>query len=440
MECKEEKGASMAEQKRYTRDDVFLRTRIFADGVRYVEKGTSAWDPLPEQGTPANPIFIQDGSGMIITTRPNPRSRLDCVMDGSNVTISEMGEVLCTGKLEPRAPWRDIEMSDGTIVDSAFRGTNEWSDILVNAGCTTAGSGKGCQFCLYTGLPLLETSESFEEKLARAERSIEATAIAIQNGWKGMILFVGGAMLPERRDQWATDLFEAYMAKFHDYLDDDILSTFSIRAHVYPPNDLQQMYKWKRLGINTAQYDCQVMDPAYFRAICPGRGDQKRWFEAQEAAVEVFGPDGGSTGNIVGGLEPMASMLEGIEERISKGVHCMANVFYPLPGTPLEHWSPAPAEWYMEAWERAARIYSRYGHTYDLDYDLPDVKLSIESNMEDLLADHRAKAILVGLGMDGDNPQMQQAAKVSLKQIAGYSEGAITDEMLKQVDEKLSKL
>ena len=179
-------------RKLYTREQVFLRTRVFADGVRYVEKGASAWDPLPEQGLPANPRFILDGTDMAVNTQPNPRSRLDMVMDGDDVTITEMGKSICTGKLVPRAPWRDIVISDGTTVDSAFMGTDDWSDIVVKQSCHTAAIGKGCKFCIYSSMPF-DTPQTFEETLAEMKRQVEATCIAIEHGWDGLILFVGGA-------------------------------------------------------------------------------------------------------------------------------------------------------------------------------------------------------------------------------------------------------
>ena len=437
------------ERKQCTREQVFLATRVFADGVRYVEKGTSAWDPLPEQGPiKANPRFILDGTDMAVNTQPNPRSRLDMVMDGEDVTITEMGKTICTGKLVPRAPWRDIVMSDGTTVDSAFMGTDDWSDIVVRTYCATAASGKGCKFCIFSSFPL-DLPESFEETLARTKRQVEATAIAIKNGWDGMILFVGGAQPPERRGQWLTDLFEASMEHFYRFIDEKTLAEYPVCAHVYPPDDLSLMEKWKSFGINIAKYDLQVMDPAFFKAICPGRGSQKSWFEAQEAAVEIFGRDGGVRGDLVGGLEPKETLLAGIDERLSKGVHCMPGIFYPLPGTPLEHWSAPSADWYMDVFERVARIYQRYGHEYEwLGYELPEAKLSTESPLRDLLADDRATVILRKAMNASDQefdtfvgfPQVQQAMGLSLRELAGYSQDQITDEMLREVDEELSKL
>ena len=437
----------------YTRDEVFLKTRIFVDGVRYVVKGTSSWDPLPEQATPANPVIVQDGTGMIIETQPNPRSRLDFIIEGDAVTISEMGEVLCTGKLQPRAPWRDIVMSDGTTADSAFMGTNVWSDINLTFGCHTANIGKACKFCIFTTMPPNDYLPSFEETLAMTTRQIEATAIAIQNGWMGSVITcVGGALPPDRRDQWTTDLLEAYMDKFREFLDEDVVAQLPIAAHVYPPKDFSQMEKWKKAGVTMVKFDLQFMDPDWFKAICPGRGDQKGWFEAQEAAVEIFGRSGAVHGDLVAGIEPMEGMLAGIEERLSKGIHCYPNPFYPLPGTPLEHMSPPSAEWYMEVFDKVAEIYARHGYDYGLGYDPTDrtetavergddMALSINSTLKDILADERAKAILEKYRPGAtSHPQLSQAMGMSLKQVASYSQGEITDEALQAIDEELSKL
>ncbi len=426
-------------------DALLLKTRIFVDRVRYVVKGASSWDPLPEGATPANPVFIQDGTGMLIETMPNPRSRLDCIIEGDAVTISEMGEVLCTGKLAPRAPWRDIVMSDGTIADTGFTGTNVWSDISLNTGgCHTANSGKGCKFCVFTSIPPSDYLPSFEETLAQASRQIEATSIAIKNGWPGTVITcVGGALPPDRRDQFTTDLLEAFMDKFREFLDEDVVSQLPIAAHAYPPKDYSQMEKWKKAGVNIVKFDLQFMDPDWYRALCPGRGSQRSWFEAQEAAVEIFGRDGAVRGDLVAGIEPMDGMLAGIEERASKGVHCFPNPFYPLPGTPLAHMSPPPAEWYMEAFDKTNEIYARLGG-----YSVPQTggqqdngPLSVNSTLGAILDNERAKAILEKhIPGATSHPQLQQAMSMTLKQVASYAQGQMTDETLHAIDEDLSKL
>ena len=241
-------------------------------------------------------------------------------------------------------------------------GTHNYeSNISIIGRCYASDSGKRCKFCGLIPPQTGSENASFDETLEAVERPVEATIVAIQNGWRGGILFVGGGAVPERRDQWTTDVLEAMMARFQESLDDDILSQVSFRTSVYPPNDLGQMEKRKRIGMNACEFDNQVMDPAYFKAICPGRGDQKHWFEAQEVGVEVFGP-GKSMAAIVAGIELMAGMLEGIEERASKGVLTFPLIFRPFPNAEMREMRAPSAEWYMEAIEKINEIYSRYGY------------------------------------------------------------------------------
>ena len=350
----------MAGRRSATRDDIFLKTRLISEGVQLIVDGPLEWsvgDPF------VGPIIIFNECDMVAETRFNPRSRLEFIVKGRDVTISEMGEVLATATLEPRAPWRDIIMSDGTTVDSAYLGSMAANYINISNRCYTYDSGKGCKFCHPGALYALAGPRwTFDETLRSAERQIEATVIAAQHGWRGLVLFIGGALPPEMRDQWTTDLFEALMERFRQSLDDSILAELEFQPSVYPPKDFGYFQKWKDMGINSVGMDIQVMDPDYYRALCPGRGDQRYWLEAQEAAVEVFGHKGGCVTNVVTGIEPMDGLLKGFEERTSKGVAVHPVVFYRGVGAAMAGMEPPSAEWYMEAFEKMDEIRARYGY------------------------------------------------------------------------------
>ncbi len=81
----------------------------------------------------------------------------------------------------------------------------------------------------------------------------------------------------------------------------------------------------------------------------------------------MFGRGRGAVTNLVTGIEPMAGMLEGIEERTSKGVYSHPLMFCPAPGSAMEGMRPASLDWYREAFEKIADIYRRYADTMDVD-------------------------------------------------------------------------
>ena len=197
-------------------------------------------------------------------------------------------------------------------------------------------------------------------------------------------------------------------------------------------------------------------------------------------------------------------LLEGIEERISKGAYVQPFSFESYPNSSMEGMSAPSAEWFMEANEKIVDIYFKYGDTFDVPlteddrwgytrrgqsyYPAPSddertrrlqemgklppglpkqdgiemaedivsaqqvrrdsTALSTNSALGELLADPRAKAVLEGLKVENgqanpgwtDDPQLQQALGFSLRQIASYTQGQITEEALQQADEELGKL
>jgi len=339
---------------------------------------------------------------------------------------------------------------------------------------------------------------SISEMLASAEHDIEARVLAIQSGWRGLFLLAGGSSPPERRDKWTTDMIEAVMERLRRDIDDATLSEIQLATDVYPPDDLGELYKWKSLGINSCEFDNQVMDPAYFKAVCPGRGSQKHWFEAQEAAAEIFGRGRGCISNVVAGCEPMAGMIEGVEERMSKGVYVVPMTFGGAPGSPMEGMRSATAEWYVEVAEKFADIYFKYGDTFDVPlteddrwgytrrgqswYTAPsddeksrrlqemgklppglprqegidpppealdpsrrlvvDEKvISIDSTLTVLLADPRARAILEKhVPNVSDNPLLPMVMDLSLRQVNTNFLAELPVEQLKAIADDLSKL
>ncbi len=356
-------------KRNITKEDVLLKTRLMSEGVRYDIKGPLQWGAGTFDVVSSFPAIVLDGCDVVVTALgENPRSRMEAVLEGNEVTISDMGEVMATGTLAKRAPWRDKLMPDGRTVNSAIMHDGGMlCEVGVSSRCYAYDSGQTCKFCGFAvlfaqGGPL----QSFSEALGTALSGIEPVAIAIENGWRGAILFVGGATPPDRRGQWTTDLFEGIMARFHELVDADTLSELQIASDVYPPDDLEYLYKWKSFGMNSCQFDSEVVNPAYFKAICPAKGSKQHWHEAQEAAAEVFGRGRGSSSLVVTGLEPMSLLLEGIEERLSKGVYMQPSMFQPYQGSPMEGMRPPSAEWHIEANEKIVDLYFKYGDTFDV--------------------------------------------------------------------------
>ena len=352
----------MGEKRNITREDIYLEARLRAEGCRIEVKKT-----FPAAN--AYQAVVLDGCDIVMGLWQNPASHLVVTMDGNDATISDGNEVLGTGTLEVRASWRDKLMSDGTTVqDAPIPWNADIHSIFLSYNCAHASGGKACKYCVMSAMPPgAMPSVSPSELDARIEHQVEAITIALQNGWRGAILLTGGTP-PKSRHGQITDKMEQILTQFRETVGDDILSQNQIAEALFsPPDDLGLLDRWKDIGLNSTEFDTQIVAPDYFKAICPARGEQLRWKEAQFASAEVFGRGRGATTGIVMGLEPMDGLLEGIEERISKGVFTQIFNFMPVPGSPYGGMMPPSAAWFVEAAEKITDIYLRYADTFDVD-------------------------------------------------------------------------
>ncbi len=349
------------EKRNITKSDILLKARILSEGLRLKVK------KQPEGGFRP---FVLDGCDLVVFPLPNKYSRLEAVIEGDDVTISDMGKVLSTATLEVQRSWLNERMSNGNPVKKVYSVSGNSASIInlvMNFRCYNYDSGQGCKYCgLFASPATKNLPASVTDHMS--ELFVELGIIAIQNGWRGTMVLTGGALPPSKRGNMI-DCVEKVMNQLNDSIDKKILSQLHIGANVYPPEDFEEMDRWKELGVNAAEFDLEVMDPAYFKALCPGKSKaypHEYWKEAQEAAVEVFGRGRGTYQSMVTGIEPMSSLVEGIEERISKGVYSAPLVFVPTPGSPYEKFRPPNAQWFVEASEKIADIYFQYADTLDV--------------------------------------------------------------------------
>lgn len=358
----------MAEKRNITRDDIFLEARLLSEGVR-IERKTPAEKPAAFPGT-----IIMDGCEITTLLRPNAYARLQAVVDDDQVTISDMGEVLATATFEQRPDWFDIPLRNGNPAWTAVLGmTPDLIAIITNNLCYNQASGQGCRYCglFRPGDGPAESDDwgrSANARLqTRGKLAAEAIKLAIDHGWRGQISLSGGVLPPKLRGTLCQRI-EILMAPLHEAIDADVLASMQISANCYPPDDLSDLYKWRDLGVNAVQFDLEVMDAAFFAAVCPAKHAAhplEYWKEAQIAAVDVFGRWRGSSTSVAMGVEPMTPLVEGVEERLAKGVLSTPLCFQPMPGSAYEQFRPPSADWMVAATEKMAESHFRLEDTLD---------------------------------------------------------------------------
>lgn len=329
----------MTEKRNITRDDIYLKARISAEGVRTGKGYTGK--------TKDDAALVLEGCELPVMVFPNPFSSLEIAYEGNKATITDMGEVIGTG--------------------IRGRGHMPFVSMHLNYGCHNQTMGLTCKYCT-KGWPRPDVDLAGQEVWEETAAWIDWAISAVQQGWRGPILFSQGVLPPDRRHE-ITGLIEKAMSRFRESLDDDVFKALQFAPNVYPADDFKEMETWKSFGVNSVLMDLEVMDPAYWTAICPGKSltyTHEYWKEAQEAAAEIFGRGRGSVSSMVMGIEPMAAFVEGVEERISKGVYTIAYAFLPISHSQYGGFRPPTADWFVEATEKIVDSYVRYADTLDV--------------------------------------------------------------------------
>jgi len=235
--------------------------------------------------------------------------------------------------------------------------------IAFSNECSLKDTNEDCKFCDFNHRARITEGASVYLKTPR--QIAETYALAREEGTANHLNLTGG-FIPERRE------LEYYLDSAEEIRELTGLSHFRGTAVIGAPADLKMLEKYKESGFNSVSINLEIWDKDIFKAICPGKekrtGGQAHWVAALEAAVEVFGR-GFVKSNIVAGIEPKDSILEGVEYLASKGINCLAGPFQPRVGTALEGHRSPETSWHWDLQLKVAQIQLKYGYTTEQIYN-----------------------------------------------------------------------
>ncbi|UZQ51557.1 radical SAM protein [Clostridium kluyveri] len=310
------------------------------------------------------PVGFNTPGGLKVNFRWNNNSRYEIKYDNSIYYLTEGNKEIFSIEFLNRPKYYDYKTSDGTEMSHIATYNREGTIFVVYSNeCALKDKGLDCLFC-----NINSTKDTYAEKeeifIKNPKQIGEVVAAAYKEGAKHVT--VTGGFIPERREvDYYVDVAESI--REHAGPDD-----FNGTGVIGAPVDLEVIDKYKEAGYRTMAMNIEIWDKNIFKSICPGKVEQcggwNNWIKALEYAVKVFG-FGKIRSNIVAGIEPKNSTLEGVEYLASKGVICFAGAWCPNPGSALEgHRTPEP-EWHLDMAYKVYSIFKKAGFTYEQLYD-----------------------------------------------------------------------
>ena len=213
---------------------------------------------------------------------------------------------------------RDIGMSRIGVLQGTYLG------IYINPVCEFWGSDLNCRFCT-TG-----------QNVASAESAIKTVEDVVETCWAAKeesgITFVhlNGGFQGGRGLQFVEPFVRA--------IKEDV--GLLVGVQLTPERDFSRYDRLIDLGVDHFSFCVELMDPAWFARICPGKArtlGQDLFFEAMEYCAARL-PRGAVSGEIIAGIEPISHTLAGIERIASSGAFPTVCIFRPTIGSAMADW------------------------------------------------------------------------------------------------------
>jgi radical SAM protein (TIGR04043 family) len=194
-----------------------------------------------------------------------------------------------------------------------------------------------CQFCA------IEKSLDQGRTLARKtpEQLAEVAEAAVQlDGVQHMIMTTGTPNTPDRGAAYLAECARAVKQRVN----------LPIQAQCEPPADFVWFETMRQAGIDSLGMHLEAADPAVRARIMTGKAEVplSAYFEAFEAAVQVFGWGQVTTYLLAGLGDSLETLVSTSERLIAMGVYPFIVPFVPITDTPLAQ-HPAPSVAFMTA-------------------------------------------------------------------------------------------
>ncbi|MFT8314077.1 MAG: radical SAM protein [Clostridium sp.] len=305
------------------------------------------------------PFAYKSPNGLDIPFRWDRRSAYSIKFEDGDYYLYYKENKLFETQFLKRPKYYGLKTSDGTPMSTVgMYQTGGSISVAYSNECALKDKGEDCLFCNINA-----TKDAYGEAEGiywkYPKQIAETYAAGLREG--ATRLNITGGFIPERREiDYYIDVAEAVKELTG-------LENFNGTAVIGAPLDFEVIEKYKEAGFNTIAMNLEIWDKNIYNTICPGKvkqcGGWNNWVKALENAAHVFGY-GKVRSNLVAGIEPKQSILEGVEYLASKGVICFAAPWCPNPGSALEGHRTPEAEWHFDLNKKVAAIHKKAGFTY----------------------------------------------------------------------------
>jgi hypothetical protein len=266
------------------------------------------------------------------------------------------GEEVCDIGFTPEAKFSKINLSDGTSASkvAVMYGLDIFA-IFLNKYCIYFREGEECKFCSIEYTRKQKGKDNpINLKLAQVVETLRSALSLDRERFNYVMVTSGAYSNPDRGILEQMKYIDA-MRKIDD-------GKLEYHLVTIPPVSQELLHKLAKEGPNTVAFDIEVFSPELFKKFCSGKEKQigyDNWLKIFENSSKLFQKNAVKAG-FVCGLEPIETLVQGMEFFGKLGIPSSLNIFHPDEGTALANHPRPSREYLLEAFKEQARINKKY--------------------------------------------------------------------------------
>ena len=242
----------------------------------------------------------------------------------------ERGDLRYPVRIPEQPVWYGWETSHGTRMSDIGVLQGTYLGIYVNPVCEFWKNSLNCRFCT-TGQNVggaesaLKSIDDVVETCRAAKEMSGVTFVHLNGG------FQGGHSL---------EFVEPFVRAIKQRVG------LLVGVQLTPERRFARYDRLIRLGVDHFSFCLELIDPAWFERICPGKArsiGQPLFFDLIEYCASRM-PRGAVSGELIAGIEPIERTIEGIELITRAGAFPTICIFRPTIGSDMQDWAPPAYE------------------------------------------------------------------------------------------------
>jgi radical SAM protein (TIGR04043 family) len=331
-----------------------LITELQSQGLKLVDSERGASGRKGGAGPSDHKAVTIDGTTVMVPIFNSAAARSPYVLkpDAESWLLEREGEAIAPISFPAQPRFYSLQTADGIPYwkIALLHSRNVLATTVLQTCMRYSDAATACQFCAIG--QSLEAERTIARKTPAQLAEVAAAAVQL-DGVQQMIMTTGTPNTSDRGAAYLTECAKAIRASVD----------LPIQAQCEPPDDFAWFERMNAAGIDSLGMHLEAGDPEVRARIMPGKATVPLdyYFEAFEAAVQVFGWGQVSTYLLAGLGDRLETLLPLCDRLIQIGVYPFVVPFVPIMGTPLAN-HPAPSsELMLTLYQQVGEMLNRAG-------------------------------------------------------------------------------